>query len=244
MTRTRLGLLGICAALFGLMALSASAAQAEVSAKWLLAKSDGTLVNFLEATLNLETDVPLVLHMEISKAKILFLCATVTMVNAALKANGSIGNGAKVRFSGCTTDLNGVVSKSCEPSNQGTEPGVLVSRPLHGLLILHKLLNGTVDDLIKVLPDEGETFFTLEMSKECAIGTKINVIGSAALKDCQGLGRAHLVKHLVEVGGWGTELTELWAVSKTDEHKVFILGSAWASLAGAHTGFKFSGDPA
>lgn len=244
MTRARLTLLGLCTALIGLMAFGAGAAQAEVGAKWLLAKSDGTLVNFLEASLGLETDVAFVMHTEIAKIKILFLCSTVSAINFVLKANGTIGEGARIKFSGCDTDLNGPTSKPCLPLDEDNgEADVILTNPLHGLLILHKLASGTIDDLIKLLPDVGNVFMRIHMSAECAIGKLISVIGSATLKDCQGLGRTHLVKHLVEFGS-EAELTKLFAISETPEHKFFILGSAWAFLTGAHSGMKFGGDPA
>ena len=104
---------------------------------------------------------------------------------------------------------------------------------------MHELAGGVKDDLLSILPDEGETFATIEMGPECAIGQKVNVIGKATLKDCEGLALTHLVKHLVEVG----PLTELWVISKTPEHVATILGSVWAFLTGEHVGLKFSGDP-
>src|SRR6187399_1465854 len=101
MTRTRLGLLGLCAVVFGLMAFSASAAQAEVGAQWLILNAKGELKKDLkleksvdielEATVGLTVDVPGVLHTEISKTKVLFECTTISAVNATLKASGSIG---------------------------------------------------------------------------------------------------------------------------------------------------------
>jgi len=244
MNRARFGLLGLCAMVFGLLAFSATAAQAEVGAKWLFAEKEPNsgLIAFLEATIGLETEVSGVLHTEISKTKVLFLCTTIQAENAVLKANGGIGTGAKIKFSGCTTDLNGATSKPCEPSNEGKEPGVIKTKLGHGLLILHKLASGTVDDLVSITPDVGETFATIEMGLECSIGQKVPVIGKATLKDCQGLGRSHLVKHLVEVGS-KAELTELWTISKTVEHEATILGSAWAFLTGAHEKIKFGGDP-
>jgi hypothetical protein len=230
---------------FGAIAFSATAAQAEVGAQWLLAeKAPGTnLVKFLEASVGLEAETTLVLHTKIAGTAVLFLCTQAEAVNVVLKANGSIGEGAKIRFSSCTTNLNGVTSKPCEPNNGGTEPGVIMTSAGHGLLILHKLANGAVDDLIKITPDAGTTYFAFQMGEECAIGEKVPVIGSVTLRDCENLSLTHLVKHLVEFSST-TALTELWVVSKTAEHVSTILGSAWAFLAGAHEGLKFSGDPA
>jgi hypothetical protein len=247
MIRSRLGLLGLCAMALGLMAFNATAAEAETGAKWLYAEKtpNSGLVAFLEADIGLEPDVPWVVHTKIAGIAVLFLCPTSSAENAKLKTNGSIGEGAKIKFSGCTTDLNGTTSKPCEPKNEGKEAGVIKTKSLHALLILHQLAGGAVDDLAWILPDNvsgvpSETVATVEMGPECAIGTKVNVIGKLTVKDCENLFLTHLVKHLWEVG----PLTELWAGSKTAEHVVTILGSDWVFLAGAHTGLKFSGDPA
>jgi hypothetical protein len=223
---------------FGLMAFSASAAQAETGAKWLILDVDGTHLSNLEASVGLEVDTDGVLHSEISKTKVLFECKTIAAENAVLKTNGSIGEGAKLKFTGCITKLNGVTSGACVPKAGGTETGVIKTQPGHGLLVLHELAGGVKDDLVKILPDTGETFAFIEMP-ECSIGTKVPVIGKATLKDCQDLALEHLVKHLVETG----PLTELWTISKTAEHVATILGSAWAFLTGTHEGLKFSGDP-
>ena len=272
MTRTRLGLLGLCAMLFGLMAFTATAAHAEVGAKWLLAKVENekdVLIPFLPASIDLETDVPGVLHSKILGIEVLFLCTTIKAVNAKLLEEGSIGSvisenpethlklglGAKVKFSGCTTDLNGALAKECEPKDTSEEggAGIILTKPGHALLKLHVLKitdepGGPNEkkleikhDIVKILPDTGETFATIQLPAGCPIGTSVPVIGSLALQDCKELGLTHLVKHLVEQFA---ALTELWTISKTNEHKATLLGSAWAFLTGAHEGLKFSGDPA
>ena len=245
MTRARLGLFGLCAMVLGLMAFSASAAQAETGAKWLFAEKapNSGLVPFLEASVRFEIDQKVILHSKVAGISVLLLCPKIELENAVLKANGGIGQGAKIRLSSCVFDLNGVESKSCEPNNGGTEPGVIKTQPVHGLIILYKLAGGTVDDLLLILPDNGETLVTFEMSEECSIGEKIPFIGKFTIKDCEGLSLTHLVKHLVEVGT-AAELTELWMISKTAEHQTSVLGGAWASLTGAHEGLKVSGDPA
>lgn len=159
-----------------------------------------------------------------------------------LKANGSIGEGAKIKLSGCTFDLNGITSPECEPKSGG-EAGVVRTNTVHGLIVLHKLASGVTDDLLQILPDAGETLVTFESSPTCPIGAKVPLIGKFTIKDCEGLSLTHLVKHLVEVGT-SAELTQLWMVSKTAEHETVVLGGAWAFLTGAHEGLKISGDPA
>lgn len=240
MSRPRFALLGICAAALGVLAFGTAGAQAEIGAQWLFAERFGSnLVPFLPAFIRLETDVPIFLHTEILKIKVLFTCTTTTAENAELKANGSIGEGAKIKYSGCTTQLNGVTASECEPK-AGGEKGVIRTNGLHALMRLHELAGGVRDDLILVLPDSGELITTIELPAECPIGTKVPILGTFTLKDCENLILTHLVKHLLEIG----PLDSLWSISKTSEHAVGFLGSWWAKLIGAHEGLKWSGDPA
>jgi hypothetical protein len=224
----------------GLMAFSTSAANAEVGAKWLLAEAGaGTnLIGFLEAEVELKKDSSLyVLHSEILKIKVLFLCTDLKIVGTPkLIANGGISSG-QVLFNGCHTDLNGVENANCTPKDSVAGSLEIVTKPLDALLVLH---NG--EDILRLLPVAGlnEPFATIELGAACAIGTKVPVIGELTLKDCNNLALTHLVEHLVEPG----PLTELWTISKTTEHVATLLGSAWGFLKGAHEGIKFSGDPA
>lgn len=255
MARTKLGLLGLCAVVFGLMAFNAVPAQAETGAQWLFAeKGEGTkLIAFLEASVGLEAETTGVLHTKILSTEVLFLCKKIEAIGAVLKANGGIGEGAKIKFSECETDLGGKPSEACLPTDKVGGPGTIITAPGHGLIVLKVLKDAEgkeigKDELVSILPDnvEGkasEVFATIEMGKACSIGSKVPVIGKAVLKDCQGMFLTHLVKHLVEVGS-KAEGTELWTISKTVEHEAFILGSAFGFLIGAHVGLKVSGDPA
>jgi hypothetical protein len=258
MTRTRLGLLGLCAMVFGLMTFGVTGAHAEVGAKWLIlnAKKELKTGAELNAPVGLETDVPGVLHSEILKIKVLFLCTTIEALNAKLLAEGAIGNtlsenpethlllglGSQVKFSGCTTDLNGTAAPECEPKDPAGGAGTIITKPGHALLKLHELPEKIKDDIVKILPDTGEIFATIVTGPLCPIGTSVPVIGSLALKDCENLALTHLKKHLAEPF---EPLTELWTISKTAEHKATLLGSAWAFLTGeAHKELLWSGDPA
>jgi hypothetical protein len=247
---------------FGLMAFSATAAQAETGAKWLILNSKGEIKTppTLVPPIGLSAITTGVLHTEISKTKVLFECTTLSTVNAKLLENGSIGEstgnvkGSQVKFSGCITKLNGVTTSSCEPNAGGTQKGVIVTQPGHALIVLHVLENGTKDPIVKILPDTGETFAFIELGELCSIGEKVPVIGEAALKDCSDrianeetngcekeLFTQHRVKHIVEPF---TPLTKLWTINKTTEHIATILGTALAFLTGEeHTGLEFSGDP-
>jgi len=99
MTRTRLGLLGLCAMVFGLMAFSATAAHAEPGAEWLfshLLEGKEVLLPFLEAAVNLRTDKNGVLHSKIAGISVLFECEEIA-ASATLKKGGSASG--KINFS-------------------------------------------------------------------------------------------------------------------------------------------------
>jgi|SRR6187399_2597026 len=241
---SKLGLLGLSIMVFGLMAFSATGAPAEVGAKWLLGEkpSGSGSIPFLDSTVGLQAETTGVLHTEIAKVKVLFECTTTAAENLTLIGNGSIAEKAIIKFTGCITKLNGVTSAPCQPKGLGVA-GLIETEPLHGLLILFKLTSGVIDHLLKILPDEGKVLALIEMGDECAIGTKVNILGKATIKDCENLSLTRQVKHLVEVGT-KAELTEVWAISETVEHEATILGSAWAFLTGKHEELKFSGEPA
>jgi hypothetical protein len=240
MNRTRLGLLGLCAAVLGVVVFSVAGAHSEVGAKWLYANSFGAPVAFLDASAGLEAQSDWVLHTEIAKTKILFECKKIAAVNAVLKTEGRVGEGAKLKYSECVTKINGSTSSGCQPNAGGKESGVIVSNPLHGLVILVELGGGVKDDAIKVLPDSGETFATLEFGSECVLGTKIPIIGIGLIQDSENLLLTGLVKHLLSF----SPTSQLWVISKTIEHSATLLGGAWVFLTGEHAGLKLSADPA
>ncbi len=253
MIRSRFGLLSLCAVVFGVLAFSATAAQAEVGAQWLFAKlinaTEVELIKPLPAFVQLEKDTKPVLHTKIAGITVLYECENLEATNAKLLANGSIGEkegtvkNSRIKFTGCITLLNGAKSAPCEPKFEGTT-GVILTKPGHGLIVLHKLADGTKDELVQVLPDEGEILATFESGAECAIGAKVNILGKLFLQDCVEKGKGllkHVLKHLFEVS---TILTELFVISKTEEHKATILGSWWGFLIGEHKGLHWGGDPA
>jgi hypothetical protein len=256
----------------GLMAFGAAGAQAEVGANWLIlnAKGERKTGAELPASINLKIDkdslgnpIPFILHSKILGIEVLFKCTTINLLNAKLREEGIIGKeviinekglkegrGSQILFGNCVTELNGKVSAACAPSVEGVA-NEIITNPLHALIKLHELKpSGVKDDLVEVLPDTGldTTFVTFkvgpEVGNECPIGSKIPVIGRIFLRDCNERFLEHLVEHLVETDATTTKLTELWVISKTEEHKASLLGSAWAFLTGEHEGLKWSGDPA
>jgi hypothetical protein len=241
MSRSRIGLLSLCVSIFSLMAFSATVAHGETGAKWLLAKPLVGLILFLDASVGAEIDAVMVLHvLRAPGVEVLFLCTALQAAGAKLKANGSVGEGFKITFSGCSTDVNGAPNSPCVPTDKIAGKGKIVTNSLHGLIVLHELADGVKDDLFSIAPDTGETLALIEMPVECILGTKAPVFGKVVLEDGGGLALTHLIKHLVKAG----PLTELWAFSTAPSQKASLKGSAWAFLAGEHAGLQFSGDPA
>jgi hypothetical protein len=220
MTRPNLGIkvLGLCALVFALMGVAASGTQA---ATWLVLEGGG-VTEGVGGEVVLEKDTTLILHTKISGIAVLYTCTTIKAINVKLAAAGTIAKGGKIDFGGCITKLNEAESKVCEPTNAGTEKGLIVTKFVHSALVL----NAEKEELLETAPDEGETLATIEMSKECAIGTKVPLIGALLLKDCEKAFLIHKEFHLFEASPG----TVLFVISKTEEHKATLLGSWFAKV--------------
>jgi hypothetical protein len=238
--RSKTGLTVLCGLVLGLMAFTGSTAQAEVGAHLWTVDANGQLKDLSVVILSKKDPIiALTFSTKIAGSSIVFTCTEIELKGALSEANGTIGKGAKLRYSGCTTKINGTTSAPCQPNNEGKEKGVITTKGIHILIRLDVLGDGTRHDVEEVLPDEGETLATVETGEECSIGTKIPLIGKVMYKDCQNEFLVHKVEHLLEV-----LLSEVWAISKTAEHVVTLGGSFIDYLGGAHTGLKWSIQPA
>jgi hypothetical protein len=239
MIRSKLGLLGLCAVVVGIMAVSASAAQAEAGANWLILTSGGAVKTGAELHAavigSLENNTGSLLS-RVLGINVQILCTAATLVGVSLEGTGSLTNGGKVKFSGCSVDLNGAAAPECAVHSAGQPVGTVETLAGKGLLVL---IGGVGRTLIE--PKEGETFANLNMGEECPIGENIPVRGKLVIKDCENKLSTHLVTHLIEED---TVNSDLWVLNKTEEHKATIDGSALASLTGAHAGLAWAGDPA
>ena len=263
MIRSRLGLkaLGLCALVLGLMAFATSAAQAEVGAKWVF-KVKTTAGELREVGVPNDTLLPkiqikeiekllsgeLVKHMvllsAVVKKKFEILCTgaeleTIAGSGARLLLNGTIES-FKVKFTGCEIKIGGVKQAACEP-HTGIEKGMILTKEIKGLIVLHELADKTKDPLVRFEPVTGKEFVTFETSAECAIGEKIPVIGKFTFKDSQNkFTNDELTDHLIEQG----PLTELWTFTETTEHVANIDGSALVHMIGEHENWPWGGLPA
>jgi uncharacterized spore protein YtfJ len=170
------------------------------------------------------------LSTKVGGVKVEVLCTGTQLSGIKLEPSGAIATGSQIKFSGCSTKLNGVTSGVCEPSNEGIEPGAIASKPLKGLLVEHEKAG-----IVRFEPTTGETLAVIESSKECSIGEKVSALGKVTFKDASLATESET--HLVSAG----PLTELWLISKTEEHKVTLTGSSVVRLASTHAELPWSG---
>ncbi len=249
MTRSRVGILTLCAVVLGLMSFVTGIAQAEPGSIWLILDKDGTLLT--TATLPATAQITLeaedgALLTKILGIKVRILCTAAEAIGASLEKEGKITNGSKVKFTGCKTFLtpSGKAeeeSKACSPHTKGAPAGTIETNKLLGLIVLHKLEpSGTKDELVLIHPSEGTAFVTFEMEATCPIGEKIPVNGDLLLQDCEKAFLKHQVIHLWVQG----PLTELWVLNKNAEHlETSLDGSVLAFLIGPHLNLSWGGDP-
>jgi hypothetical protein len=231
-------LVGLLTLVMGMTALGGTAAQAEPGAFWKVNNSQipSNLLPELQATIEGPHGILLT---KVGLSKVEILCTTIGLKAAKLHELGRITG--KAHFSGCITKLNGTTANACVPHSPGAANGLIETNALHGLLKLHKLADGKIDDIIEVLPEGGLLFVTLVLGKaapeknECAIGEKFDITGHAYLKDCQDELLKEKVEHLLEEG----PLTLLLFGA----NPATIDGTAFVSLAGVHKGLTWSGWP-
>jgi hypothetical protein len=233
-SKRRLGVaLGLCLMALGLV----GASPAHATMHWNVGGAQLAASTAVVGALD-ETGI---LHTKIGGNAVLFECASGKLVGVSLELVGAV-KGGDIKFEGCITKINGVTNKACEPNDSGTNPGVILTNPLDGLIVLHELAGGAKDDIVLLESLIKETvggvagepvFARIKMSAECPIGTNVPVIGPhATLIDVTNgiTNGSEILKeqltHLFEVG----PLTELWTLSLTEEHKATILGKSKVNL--------------
>ncbi len=127
MIRRKLGLLGLCAVVLGVMAMSASSAQAALS--WLVLNSAKTTATELKAELVGEKDSShLTLLSILAGVKVSITCTNFTFKGVFLEAGGKLTEGGKVVFTGCAAYEGWVTlgaKLECVVKGPATQPGQL-----------------------------------------------------------------------------------------------------------------------
>ncbi len=231
--------------LFALVALlsAAASAHAENGASWLILDEHGKLID----TANLHANVGAVteevggrLLTKIAGLKIEISCNGGLLLGAVLLGNGTVSE-STVEFSECLTYANGKLAASCVPHTAGAAPGVIKTKPISGLIVLHTLQpSGAVDELVLIDPVSGTTFATLEFGAMCALAEKISINGKLVVQEA-GMGLNALEQIHLFVQG---PLTELWVLSNTPEHAVKLDGAFDALLDDPHFQREWLGEAA
>jgi hypothetical protein len=244
MVRSRLGLkiLGLCAVLVGMFAVT-SAAQAEVNAFWLV--NGAKISTTLNPTLEAETDKVGTLLTTLGGQLIDLTCQKTKTVTGAHLIEPLGQATGKLIFHECDflslkeKGSPAVLQKACEPF-VGVNKGLIETENITGLIKLHE------GQPTLLATPTGELFAKINLGPECAFGEFLkigkgkNKAGTVlesefSLKDCEGKALTDLVKHLVE------ELPALTALYVNGgETKATIDGSAWAFLGGVHAGLTFA----
>lgn len=216
-SRTGSRTLWLCTVVLMAMALGTSVAQAST---WMVNGSN--LTSGEEAAVGSLPNAHLNVLGEISHTKVEALC-TVGALDAWKFIKGGLTTRFRIILKSCNMKLNGIVTSSCEPNNEGKEPGVIRTKELEGVIAEHS----TGEDFISIKPAEGSTLAVIEMSKLCAIGTKVPIIvTSLSLIDSSGKINTEEKSHTFREG----PLTELWFISKTSEHVVKVDGEIKITL--------------
>jgi hypothetical protein len=184
MKRAGLKLFSLCVLALGLVAFSATAAQAEGT--WMV---NG--VNLTSTAQNRELKGTLdenhgILLATLGLNKVEFLCTAAELLKAKLEPLGAISEAnkdAKVDFSGCKTTINGTVAKACEPKATGSVAGTIQTEEGYALLLLHELETKVKDGVTLIAPKTGTTLAVIHMGEACSIGEAVTVFGCLVLHD-------------------------------------------------------------
>jgi hypothetical protein len=226
-TKQAFRLLSLCALALGVMAFSASAAQA-VEPDWTI-NTKSVNATGLEASVGV-TEIEkktAVLLVKVGTLHVEFLCEVAKLIGAKTQKVGKLSKG-KVEFTGCVTLLELKVSPPCAPIGNK-----IVSKEATAELVLHEGKTVT-----KIVPSEKigteGWFATLNFGEECSIGEEVQVTGELTLKDCKDEAEKEVVSHLLEQG----PLTSLKALN----NPAVLVGSAIVALEGTgHKGLAWKG---
>lgn len=227
----------------GLMALSATTAQAETGAYWEVGGTKIEGASELLPKFNVKKDSShMIILFSISTTKVELDCTEIKFVNGLLHKLGRATG--KLHLGNCVTKAGGT-EFACKPHSPGAALGLIETSALLGLLKLHKE-NEVKEDLLELQPLEGETLATfvlgVEGEEECLFLLGKNEIkGKLFLKDCQKELLTNKTEHLFEEQRALTKML----IAGVGSLAVTIDGSFLAFLVGKpHEGLQWSGHPA
>ena len=142
-------------------------------------------------------------------------------------AGGSLG---KARFTGCVTTAKGAESKACLPKGETKEAGVILTKSLSDLIVLHTPAGGgAAVTLDRIEPEEGSgAILSFQTSEEYRrLGPVIELREKFFAKDGSEALPTELVTHLFVQG----PLTELF-INLNPANVANVDGSVVAELSG------------
>src|SRR6476469_2351257 len=237
MTRTKLGLLGLCTVVFGAMAISAIGAQA-ATYKWLILNSSKTTATELKAPLTAKLEsTHLTLYAEVADLNIAITFTALTLNNINLELNGRLTDGGKIVLTGCKVYKKAPLGEEykCTVKTSGAATGTVETNELKGEL---ELVGSVL--LTKIEPKAGLTgnFATLRFEgAECVLPELNQLHGVLYLKDSNPT--VHELEHLVTEDVASTALY-IGGHSTTQLNVTDFLGNALISLTGAHSGLHWA----
>jgi hypothetical protein len=244
MSRSKLGLLGLCVMALSLMAFAADSASA---AEWLILNSGGAVktAKDLNASIvgEIEPKTDSTLLTKLFSLSIGVLCTGLTLSNAKLVGGGGISSGLQLVYTGCTVveEPDGSALLDCVVNSPGAATGTVASNQSKGQLQTNgEILIESNKTVVEGTQTVGVLFELQFGGRNCPLrlfGTQL-IKGVLWIKDCEGKVGTHLVKHLiVESTAHGHTL---WLGTDSPEHlETSIDGSALVFLAGAHAGLSW-----
>lgn len=235
MLRSRLGLLGLCGIVIGLMAFMPSSASAS---EWLILTSAGVNKTASELPTSVvmssdggggggsDWDTSFLVIGIMTRVS----CTSVGLTGTKLEAGGKLTNGGKFRLIGCTVPT----PTGCTVKSNFETTGTIVSNSFKGqlqesgeILIEPSTAGAPLSELVF----EGAT---------CSLPTGVTepINGVTWFKDCEGKLHTHLVSHLLVAS---TAHGKTMYIGKdTAEHlELSLLGSALWRLGSTHAGLSW-----
>ena len=220
-SRRGLGVLAVCGLVLGMMAISASGAQAGM---WMVNKANVSTELVVGAAVELEEGKSTLLSTSGGNA-VAITCTKAVVASATVTLEVISGT---VNFSGCTTAINGKTVAECAPLSQPVAAGGKITAVLHSGVGYAKA--------------EGNSGVFATFKFECAsLPETVKVTGIGWLEDCNNEFAVEKVTHLVQEGK--TPAAALGGLF-FGANKASIDGSANVKLTDEkHAGMTFSGLP-
>jgi hypothetical protein len=237
MIQSKLGfkILGLCALVVGLMAVSVSAAQA--AGFWDVNGVKDTLLATIQVTEIEELNPPTVTLRDVSLlatilgGHVVFACHKIELNGIATSTGGTLDHG-DVTFKECDTFLNGALAPKCPAKSAGQPTGTILTLQLKGELF--KEADGK--KVILLIGLKEEHIVTIETGLKCSFGDSIPVVGTLALTD-PALETSSVTHLIVANPTW----TKLGVFDLQAGNVATLNGSAITLLVGNHLDQKWNG---